>query len=628
MTALQPLLRQHDFRALLGARLTNGLAFSALATVVGFQVYEITRDPLALGWLGLVEAIPALSLVLFGGHIADRRDRRSIILVTSALAVGCAVALALLSRDPALSLAPILGVIFVTGIASGFERPALSAFEAQVIPREQAVQGVSYQSSVSQAGAILGPALGGIAVALIGVAATYGLIATLLAVSTVCLWVIPRKPMPERVAGELVVESLLGGIRYVSRTPALIGSMALDLFAVFFGGAIALLPIFATDILHVGPIGLGLMRTAPSVGALGVMLIATRRPPSRHAGRTLLICVAGFGVSMIVFGLSTTFALSMFALFVSGVTDGLSMIIRSTILRVLSPERIRGRVASVNWVFIGASNELGAFESGFAARLFGTVPTVVAGGILTIGVVGAVALLVPSLRGLDLDTAEPTEDGLAVAVSGRESGLTGPGEVPDKELQGSRFSHQTLRNRPDDRTNRPAIRRSHVTTLAGKKEPMYDQITPLTPSGASAPTEPAAPLPVYEPAPVFASATPVATGQRRAVGPGFVLSAVLASALLASGGTYLAVNAAAEKAPAPTGDPGRQRREHRLRGDRQRLRRRHRQGRQPGRRDHRLRRDHLDRSADRPDPAGNGDRLRRHLRRQRPDPDQPPRRRR
>ncbi len=421
MTALQPLLRQHDFRALLGARVTNSLAFSALATVVGFQVYDITRDPLALGWLGLVEAIPALSLVLFGGHVADRRDRRSIILITSALAVACAVALALLSRDPALSLAPILAVIFVTGIASGFERPALSAFEAQVIPREQAVQGVSYQSSVSQAGAILGPALGGIAVALIGVAATYGVIATLLAVSTVCLWVIPRKPMPEPVAGESMIQSLLGGLRYVWRTPALIGSMALDLFADFFGGAIALMPIFSTDNQHLGPVGLGLMRTAPSVGALGVMLIATRRPPSRHAGRTLLICVAGFGVSMIVFGLSTTFALSIFALFVSGVTDGLSMVIRSTVLRVLSPERIRGRVASVNWVFIGASNELGAFESGVFARFFGTVPTVVAGGFLTIGVVGAVALLVPSLRGLDLDTAEPTEDAAAVAVGGRET---------------------------------------------------------------------------------------------------------------------------------------------------------------------------------------------------------------
>ena len=170
------------------------------------------------------------------------------------------------------------------------------------------------------------------------------------------------------------MESLSGGVGYVRRTPALIGSMALDLFAVFFGGAIALLPVFASDILHVGPVGLGVLRTAPSLGALGVMLIATRRPPSRHAGRTLLISVAGFGVSMIVFGLSTTFLLSWVALFFSGVTDGLSMVIRNTILRVLSPERIRGRVASVNWVFIGASNELGAFESGIAASVFGTVP--------------------------------------------------------------------------------------------------------------------------------------------------------------------------------------------------------------------------------------------------------------
>ncbi len=410
MTSLPPLLRQHDFRALLGARFATTLATSALATVVGYQVYLITRDPLALGWLGLVEAIPALSLMLFGGHVADRRDRRSIILITSAAATACSVALALISADGAATLLPILVVIFLIGVASGFERPALTAFEAQVIPREQAVQGVSYQSTVSQTGGILGPVLGGIAVALVGVAGTYAAIAVLLAIATGCLFAIPSKPMPERVPGESIVDSLLGGLRYVARTPALIGSMALDLFAVFFGGAIALLPIFATDILHVGPVGLGLLRTAPAVGALGVMLIATRRPPSRHAGRTLLICVAGFGVSMIVFGLSTTFALSMVALFFSGVTDGLSMIIRSTILRVLSPERIRGRVASVNWVFIGASNELGAFESGVAASIFGTVPTVVGGGLITLAVVGAVALMVPTLRTLDLDVAEPTDD--------------------------------------------------------------------------------------------------------------------------------------------------------------------------------------------------------------------------
>ena len=310
MTHPIPLLRQHDFRALLGARLTNSLATSALATVVGFQVYTITGDPLSLGWLGLVEAIPALSLVLFGGHVADRRDRRSIILICSAVVTASAVALAFLSLNAALTLLPILAVIFVTGLASGFERPALTAFEAQVIPLEQAVQGVSYQSSVSLTGSILGPVVGGVAVAVMGLVGTYGLIAGLLAISTICLFVIPRKPMPEVVPGESMMQSLSGGVGYVRRTPALIGSMALDLFAVFFGGAIALLPVFATDILHVGPVGLGVLRTAPSLGALGVMLIATRRPPSRHAGRTLLVSVAGFGVSMIVFGLSTTFLLS------------------------------------------------------------------------------------------------------------------------------------------------------------------------------------------------------------------------------------------------------------------------------------------------------------------------------
>ena len=194
-------------------------------------------------------------------------------------------------------------MIFATGIASGFERPALTALEAQVVPREQAARGVSTLSSVSQAGAILGPAAGGIAIAVIGIPATYGVIAVLLVASHgLSLRRSPRSPFPPPVEGEPFVQSLLGGIRYVRRTPALIGSMALDLFAVFFGGAIALLPIYATDILHVGAIGLGVLRTAPSIGALLVMLIATRRPPSRHAGRTLLLCVAGFGVSMIVFG--------------------------------------------------------------------------------------------------------------------------------------------------------------------------------------------------------------------------------------------------------------------------------------------------------------------------------------
>jgi MFS family permease len=405
------LLARREFRALLGARGTNALAISALATAVAFQTYEITRDPLALGWLGLVEAIPALSLVLFGGHVADRRDRRTIVVLTSTIVTLCAATLAGLSAANALGLVGSLVVIFATGIASGFERPALTALEAQVVPRAEAARGVSMLSTISQGGAILGPAFGGVAIALVGIAGTYAGIALLLALSTVCLMLIERKPITERRADESVIDSLLGGVRIVRRTPALVGSMALDMFAVFFGGAIALLPIFASDVLHVGPVGLGVLRTAPSIGALLVMLIATRRPPSRHAGRTLLICVAGFGVSMIVFGASTIFALSLVALFFAGVTDGVSVVVRMTILRVLSPERVRGRVASVNWVFIGASNELGAFESGIAARVFGTIPSVIGGGFLTLAVVGLTAWLVPALRTLHLETAGPIEDG-------------------------------------------------------------------------------------------------------------------------------------------------------------------------------------------------------------------------
>jgi MFS family permease len=401
------LLLQREFRALLVARGTSILAMAGLTTAVAFQTYELTRDPLALGWLGLVEAIPALSLVLLGGHVADRRDRRSIVVTTSALLVLTAAVLAILSALSAISLVAILAIIFLGGVASGFERPAQTALEAQVIPREEAARGISILGGVSEAAAIAGPALAGIAIAVIGIAATYAGIAILVAASTVAVWTIRPRAVPAAPEDETVLSSVLGGIDYVRRTPAMVGSMALDLFAVFFGGAIALLPLYASDVLQVGSIGLGLLRTAPSVGALLVTLIAARRPPSRHAGRILLASVAGFGLSMIVFGASTVFAISLAALVVSGVTDGVSVIVRGTILRVLSPDRIRGRVAAVNWVFIGASNELGAFESGIAARLFGAVPSVVGGGILTLAVVAGVALLVPSLRELDLETAEP-----------------------------------------------------------------------------------------------------------------------------------------------------------------------------------------------------------------------------
>jgi MFS family permease len=397
------LLRLPEVRALLAARGLAALGVSAIATVVAFQTYEVTGNPLALGLLGLVEAIPALGLMLVGGHVADRRDRRSIIVLTGiALTLG-ALALAWLSLDPDnVAFGGILAVVFLIGVAAGFERPALTAFETQVIPIEHATRGASLTGAAWTGAAIVGPALGGLAIAFVGIPATYVAIAVVMAVSIWCVTRIGRKPMPEPTAGESVATSLVGGVRYVVGNQVLLGSMALDLFAVFFGGAIAMLPVFASDILHVGPVGLGVLRTAPSVGALLSMLVSARIPPKRHAGPILLISVAIFGVSMLVFGFSTSFVLSLAALFVAGLADGVSVVIRIVIVRVESPEGLRGRIAAVNHVFIGASNELGAFESGVAATLLGVVPSVVAGGILTIGIVAGVTLLAPQLRRLDL----------------------------------------------------------------------------------------------------------------------------------------------------------------------------------------------------------------------------------
>jgi MFS family permease len=397
------LLRLPEMRALLAARGLAVFGMTAIATVVGFQTYEVTGNPLSLGLLGLVEAIPALALMLFGGHFADRYDRRSIILVTGSLLVLGALVLALLALDPqTIGLVGILGVVFLIGVAAGFERPALTAFETQVIPIEHAVRGASWSGSVWMVGAILGPAVGGLSVAIVGTPATYLMIALLLAIAILCVKRIAPKPMPPIEADEDIRSSLASGIRYVARSQVLLGAMALDLFAIFFGGAMALLPIFASDILHVGPAGLGLLRTTPALGALLAMLATARLPPRRRAGPIFLTCVAIFGVSMIAFGLSTSFLLSLGALFVAGLVDGVSVVIRTVILRVESPEAMRGRIASVNHVFIGASNELGAFESGVAATIVGVIPSVIAGGFVTIGVVAVVGLLMPELRRLDL----------------------------------------------------------------------------------------------------------------------------------------------------------------------------------------------------------------------------------
>jgi MFS family permease len=393
-----------EFRLLLLESMFGSLANRALTVVIGYQIYALTKNPLSLGFLGLVEAIPALSLALFGGHVADRSDRRLIVLIARAIGVLCIVAFAVFSLDPArFGLLSMYAVVFVAGLARGFGDPAASAFEAQVIPKATYVRSSALLSSVGQGSSILGPALGGIAYDALGVTATYALIAGLLGLSWFCIASISSKPVPVPDETESIWQSISEGVRYVFANQVLVGSMALDLIAVLFGGAVALLPVFANDILQVGAKGLGLLSASTSIGTLLVMLIATRHPPTRNAGRNLLLAVAGFGFSIILFALSRNLWLSMFALALSGAFDGVSMIIRSAIQRVMSPEHMRGRIAAVTWIFIGSSNEIGAFESGFAASILGVVRSVWMGGLVTLGVVAASTILAPELRVLRLE---------------------------------------------------------------------------------------------------------------------------------------------------------------------------------------------------------------------------------
>ena len=398
-------LRFPAVRWLLLSGTTESLASRALAVVIGYQLYQVTRSPLALGWLGLVEAIPALSLALLGGHFADRRDRRRIVLVTRAVMMLTALAMSFFSAGAAVSLAALYVLVFVSGLARGFGEPAASAFEMQVVPSQVYVNAASWLGSASLGAAMLGPAVGGFAFDFLQARGAYLLIAALQLAALVSVWRVPVTGAPEASPNEgqePIWDSIREGLLFVRRDPVLLGSMALDLFAVLFGGAVALLPIFADDVLKVGARGLGFLVAAPSVGALLVTLWATRHPPTRNAGRTLLVSVAGFGVSIIVFALSHTLWLSLLALVFSGGFDGISMVIRRAILRLRTPEHLRGRVASVSLIFIGSSNEIGAFESGFAASLLGTVRSVWLGGLITLAVVAVSAWKLPELRRLSL----------------------------------------------------------------------------------------------------------------------------------------------------------------------------------------------------------------------------------
>jgi MFS family permease len=397
-------LKVADIRLFIGSVGFFTLASRALAVVIGFQIYKITHNPLSLGWLGLVEAIPAISIAPFGGYVADHVNRRTIILITRAASCLCTLILAIISWETHLtSLLGLYAMIFLAGVARGFADPANTAFEAQVVPKHLTVNASSWISSTWISCSVIGPAAIGFIFDAWGAPGAYLIITGSFILSWIFTAIIPPKPMPRVEKKESMFKSIGQGWSFVFKTQPLWAAMTLDLFSVFFGGAIILLPIYANDILHVGAKGLGLLNAAPSLGALIITLIATRHPPIERAGRNLLLSITGFGMSIIIFAFSKNFLLSMSALFFSGVFDGISMVIRRSMVRLLSPDALRGRIASANWIFVCASNELGAFESGMLAAWIGTVPCVAAGGVITLGIVALTAGIAKQLRNLSFD---------------------------------------------------------------------------------------------------------------------------------------------------------------------------------------------------------------------------------
>jgi MFS family permease len=398
-------LKLPDFRLFVSARFCITLAIQIQSVVVAWQVYELTHDPLSLGLIGLAEAIPSIGVSLYAGHIADIVQRKKIILICVTTLLFCSIALLFFTLESgkfliAYGVTSIYTVIFVSGIARGFLTPALFAYMPQLVPRDLYANAITWNSTLWETAAIGGPAIGGFLYGFLGIKASYGADVVLMLMGLVLALGVKNKPLPPESEEQGIVEKIRAGLRFVFNNQIILGAISLDLFAVLFGGAVALLPIFASEILMVGPEGLGILRAAPSIGALSMAFYITHNPIQKNTGKTMLYCVAGFGVCMILFALSTNFWLSLFLLMMSGVFDCVSVIIRSTLLQTLTPENMKGRVSAVNHIFIGSSNEIGMFESGVAARLLGVVPSVIFGGCMTLLSVSTVAVLAKSLRKL------------------------------------------------------------------------------------------------------------------------------------------------------------------------------------------------------------------------------------
>jgi MFS family permease len=397
-------LRVTNFRRFIVSTLAMTLASQIQAVVVAWQIYDITRDPLSLGLMGLAEALPYIGISLFAGHVADRFSRHRIAATALCLLLVCSLTLLAFNVIPGFlprfGALPFYTVIFTSGVARSFLQPARQALGAEIVERRLYANAVAWRTSTWQTAAVVGPALGGLIYGFSSPRVAYVADAVMMVIALIAFSRIDYEHRPNPDVTESIGESLGSGLRFVFRESVLLSALTLDLFSVLLGGAEALLPVFADQILHVGPQGLGLLRAAPAAGAVVASLYLAHQPPFKRAGRTLLYAVATFALCIVGFGLSRSFGLSLALLAISGMADNVSVLIRSTLLQVLTPSEMFGRVTSVNSIFVGSSNELGAFESGVAAKLLGTVPSVVLGGLASLGVVVTIGVWVPRLRRL------------------------------------------------------------------------------------------------------------------------------------------------------------------------------------------------------------------------------------
>lgn len=400
-------LKLKEFRSYLLMRLLITVSTQIQAVVVGWQIYEITKDPLSLGLIGLAEAVPSIGVALFAGYIADILNRKKIVFTAYSVLFLCSFSLFFLTLDLTTVLhdfgaSPIYFIIFISGIARGFMVPATFGLFSQIVPKELVPNGAAWNSTVWQSAAVAGPALGGLLYGFLGITVTYATDAILVIAGIFLLLTIASKPVPKHEVKLSLFENLTSGIKFVFKNQIILNAISLDLFAVLFGGAVALLPIFASDVLKVGPEGLGLLRAAPAVGAVLMAIFLAHHPPKHKAGMNLLFCVAGFGICMILFAVSKNFYFSLSVLALSGAFDSVSVVIRSTIMQVFTPDNMKGRVSSVNNIFVGSSNEIGAFESGLAAKVLGVIPSVIFGGTMTLIVVAYTSWKSKTIRQLNL----------------------------------------------------------------------------------------------------------------------------------------------------------------------------------------------------------------------------------